>query len=127
MIDEQLDYYGRLYTGNNIGEKLPGVTFTKFLQSPDAYLSAVAFNLPKPIEESGDDFYPLLPAQLEVAGRVIRAEFAEMCAEMLAEQALAKLLRDCAQVRLRGNAYIEPLRHHRYGTNRDRDIRRIPR
>lgn len=119
ISDDELNHYGILYTRNNIGSRLPGVTFGRFLRDPQGFLQAACFSMPLPLTDD-DGFYPLLPAQDAVFTEVYK----QYLYDKLEEKAEAEM---GAQVRRRGQCYVEPLRHHSYKANTQRDPRRIAR
>ena len=67
VADEDLEYWGRFYVGNNFEAR--GILFETFMSDPFAIGQAAIFGTPRSLP-AGDEFYPLLPRQREVAARM---------------------------------------------------------
>lgn len=66
LADEDLEYWGRYFVANRFDKR--GVLFETFMTDPFAIAQALLFGLPMPLPK-GEEFYPLLPRQREVAVR----------------------------------------------------------
>lgn len=64
LADEDLEYWGRWFVDNHFEKR--GVNFETFMTDPFAIAQALLFGLPMPLPK-GEEFYPLLPRQREVA------------------------------------------------------------
>jgi hypothetical protein len=115
LDDLDVERWAQIYQGNHIDRRLPGLTFAQFVVNPNAYLIMAIFRESQPIadDDSAPEFFPLLPAQEQVAlEQVWREGLAEACApgERSFGATTEALLP--AQAVHRGDHYIEPL-HHR--------------
>lgn len=118
ISNEDLDRWSEIYLSNNIAARLPGMTLTIFLENPEEILKAAIYKTPAPLPD-GEDFYPLLPKQINAALDAIEQE---------KEQALIETLEDGLvefYMQLRGDRLVEPLKHHSYATSHDRRMRSL--
>ena len=129
MNDWELERWARIYRGNRIDLRMPGLTFGQFLQRPNEYLIMVIYREPQAIAEAAPEFLPLLPEQ-EVASlaQVWREGLEEACRpaparaeRSFAEQTEEKLTADAVH---RGDRYVTPLRHHTYALSKERGVTR---
>lgn len=67
LPDEDIEYWGRWFVENNFYAR--GVRVETFMTNPFEISQALLFGLPMPLPK-GEEFYPLLPRQREVALRV---------------------------------------------------------
>lgn len=66
LPDEEIEYWGRFYEENNFHSR--GIRFEIFMTDPFAISQAILFGTPMPLPR-GEDYYPLLPRQRDVALR----------------------------------------------------------
>lgn len=109
--DEYIEHWGRTFEAEDLYRRR-GIRFDTFLLAPDEILQAVRA-LPA-------DAAPLLPRQAEVMHRDLvgvvtcpRPVATAEAAEALEHQLVP------ARAELRGDAYIERLRHHNYAVGSD--------
>jgi hypothetical protein len=112
----ELDRLAEIYLANP--GLLGGITLEQFLTAPDRYILSAVFGLPAPLPP-GDEYFPLLPAQRQVAARVAAADSFMVTAEQMEAVLMAHV-----ECRHAGDHYMEPLRHHTYEINRAR-MRRV--
>ncbi len=69
VSDVELECWGNFYVANKLHAR--GVLFTAFMRNPRRFAESVVFRRPMPLPK-GEEFYPLLPKQLEAAMRIDR-------------------------------------------------------
>ena len=67
VTDDDLECWGNYYLANQLYAR--GILFATFMQDPRAIAEAITFRWAMPIPD-GEEFYPPLPAQREVAERI---------------------------------------------------------
>ena len=117
LLDLDLERWAEIYRANHIATRRAGMTLEQFLQRPEAFLQAIIFDQALPLGDD-EDFYPLLPAQRQVAARLAAVESLDVLSEQMQAQLLGHI-----DVRHQGDHFIEPLRHHARGVQRE--IRRV--
>jgi len=113
MTDGEMDRWHEIYQANNVRRRRSDMTFEQFLVNPRGYLQALIFGQAFPLADD-EEFYPLLPAQRAVAARVAAADSVDFLAGTIQAELLAHV-----DVRYQENHFIEPLRHHARGVQRE--------
>ena len=113
LIDSELHRWAEIYRANHICIRSAGMTFERFLQNPEALLQAIIFDQAFPLD-ADEEHYPLLPAQRRVAARLAAAESLDVLAEQMEAELIAHI-----DVRQQNDHFIEPLRHHARGVQRE--------
>ena len=120
LIDSELHRWAEIFRANHISIRSAGMTLDRFLQNPAALLQAIIFDQAFPLEDD-EDHYPLLPAQLRVAARVAACDSFRTVAEAMEADLTVHM-----DVRLHGDHYLQPLKHHAYEVSRGRRSLKAP-